>query len=93
MVDKALPIAEVFYPGYSLLFLFKNAISPSVYVEDSLSAENINKKIEGKRARRNNCWYYEDGVQKYNQKFFKTKTEVGLRKKWNEFKICGLQRG
>ena len=30
VVNKALPIAEVLYPGYSLLFLFDNATSHSV---------------------------------------------------------------
>lgn len=31
VVNKALPITEVLYPGYSLLFLFDNATSHSVY--------------------------------------------------------------
>lgn len=36
VVKKALPIAEAFYPGYSLLFLFDNATSHSVYAKDAL---------------------------------------------------------
>lgn len=36
VVTKALPIAEALYPGYSLLFLFDNATSHSVYAKDAL---------------------------------------------------------
>lgn len=31
VVNKALPIAKALYPGYSLLLLFDNAISHSIY--------------------------------------------------------------
>ena len=34
--NKALPIVEAFYLGYSLFFSFDNAISHSVYVQDAL---------------------------------------------------------
>src|SRR6267378_820791 len=34
VVNKALPIAEALFPGYSLFFLFDNATSHSVYAED-----------------------------------------------------------
>ncbi len=64
MVDKALPIAEALYPGYSLSFLFDNATSHSVYVEDALRIANMNKGIGGKQARLRDGWYYEDGVRK-----------------------------
>lgn len=33
VVHRALPIAEALYPGYSLLFLFDNATSLSVYAD------------------------------------------------------------
>ena len=36
VVNKALLIAKVLYPGHSLLFLFDNAISHSVYAKDVL---------------------------------------------------------
>ncbi len=36
VVEKALPIIEALYPGYSLCFLFDNAISHSVYAKDVL---------------------------------------------------------
>ena len=31
VINNTLPIAEAFYPSYSLLFLFNNATSDSVY--------------------------------------------------------------
>lgn len=36
VVNKALPIAEVLYPGYFLLFLFENKKNHLVYVQDAL---------------------------------------------------------
>lgn len=36
VVTKASPVAEAFYPGYSLLFLFDNATSHSVYAKNAL---------------------------------------------------------
>ena len=48
VVTKALPIAEALYPGYSLLFLFDNATSHSVYADNALYITGINKKSGGK---------------------------------------------
>lgn len=45
VVNKALSIAEIFYPGDSLLLLFDNATSYSVYVKESLQVKDINKGI------------------------------------------------
>ena len=50
VVNKALPIVEIFYPGYSLLFLFDNAISHSVYAKDALRTMEINKRVNGKKS-------------------------------------------
>lgn len=36
VVNKALPLVETFYPDYPLLFLFDNAISDSIYIQDAL---------------------------------------------------------
>lgn len=36
VVNKALSIVKALYPGYSLYFLFDNAISYSVFVQDAL---------------------------------------------------------
>ena len=36
VVNKALPIAKAFYPGYSLFYLFDYATSHSVYAKDAL---------------------------------------------------------
>lgn len=48
VVKKALPIAEALYPGYSLLFLYDNATSHSVYAKDALQAKDMNKGSRGK---------------------------------------------
>lgn len=48
--EKALPIAEALYPGYSLLFLFDNATSHSIYSTDALQAKNMSKGSGGKQA-------------------------------------------
>lgn len=45
VVNKALPIAEALYPGYSLLFLFNNATSHSVYAKDALQVKDMNKGV------------------------------------------------
>ena len=63
MVTKALPIAEALYPGYSLLFLFDNATSHSVYAKDALRTQNMNKSSKGKQPHLRNGWYYSDGVR------------------------------
>ena len=48
MVNKAIPIAEALYLGYSLLFLFDNATSHSIYTQDGLRTTQMNKRIGGK---------------------------------------------
>lgn len=48
MVNKALSITEAFYLEYSLIFLFNNATSHFVYIKDTFSAKDINKKIRRK---------------------------------------------
>ena len=47
VVTKALSIAETFYPGYSLLFLFDNAISHFVYADNALCTTGMNKESGG----------------------------------------------
>lgn len=49
MVNKALPIAEALYPGYSLLFLFDNATSHSVFAQDALHTTQMNKGTGGQQ--------------------------------------------
>ena len=41
--SKVLPIAEVLYPGYELLFMFDNTISHEIYAKDALQVANMNK--------------------------------------------------
>ena len=57
VVSKALPIAEALYPGYSLLFLFDNATSHSVYAKDALQVQEMNKGVGGKQAQLRNGWF------------------------------------
>lgn len=57
VVSKALPIAEALYLGYSLLFLFDNATSHSVYAKDALQVKDMNKGIGAKQPQlRNGCY-------------------------------------
>ena len=57
VVKKALPIAEALYPGYSLLFLFDNATSHSVYTKDALQAKDMNKGSGGKQLILRDGWF------------------------------------
>lgn len=50
VVNKSLPIAEALYSGYSLLFLFNNATSYSVYANNALRTGGINKNSGGNQA-------------------------------------------
>ena len=45
VVSKALPIAEAFYPKYSLLFLFDNTTSHSVYTKNAFQVQEMNKDV------------------------------------------------
>lgn len=49
VVNKALPIAQALYPGYSLLFIFDNATSHSVYSRDAVHVKDMNKGPGGKQ--------------------------------------------
>ena len=49
VIEKALPIAEVLYLRYSILFIFDNSTSHLVYAEDILYAHKMNKKPGGKQ--------------------------------------------
>lgn len=44
-MTKALSIVEALYSGYSLLFLFNNATSHSLYSQNALRIANVNKGI------------------------------------------------
>lgn len=46
VINKALPIAEALFPGYSLLFFFNNATSYLVYAKDELQAKDMNEKTD-----------------------------------------------
>lgn len=48
VITKTLPIAKAPYLGYSLLFLFDNVITHSVYADNALCIIGMNEKSEGK---------------------------------------------
>ena len=62
VVKKALPIAETLYLDYSVLFLFDNATSHSVYAKNALQARDMNKGSEGKQPILRNGWFDQDGI-------------------------------
>ena len=45
-----LPIEKTLYPGYSLLFLFDNAISYSLHTKNALPITKMNKSSSRKKA-------------------------------------------
>lgn len=49
IVNKALPITQILYSGYSLLFLFDNTIGYSVYSKDIFQVKDISKDSRGKQ--------------------------------------------
>ena len=63
IVSKALPIAKALYLGYSLLFLFDNTTSHSVYANNALCTRGMNKSSGGKQVWLRNCWYEKDNSQ------------------------------
>ena len=63
VVNKALPIAEALYPGYSLLFLFNNAISHSVHTKDALQVKDMSKSSRKKQPVLHNGWFEKEGTR------------------------------
>jgi hypothetical protein len=64
VVSKALPIAEALFPGYSLLFLFDNATSHSVYADDALHVTDMNKGNGGKQPWLRNGYFFDsEGIR------------------------------
>lgn len=60
--NKALSIAQALYPGYSLLFLFDNATSHSVYKQNALQIKNMSKGPSKKQAFLRNGWFEREWV-------------------------------
>ena len=63
VVEKAVPIAKAFYPGYSFLFMFDNATSHAVYAKNALCTRNMNKSSEGKQALLRDDWFEIENVR------------------------------
>lgn len=57
-----MPIAKALFPGYSLLFLFGNATSHSVYAKDALQAKDMNRGTGGQQAQLRNGWFIDNGI-------------------------------
>lgn len=70
VVNKALAIVEALYPGYSLLFLFENATSNSVYADNTLCSGNKNKGPGGKQSWLCNGWLEKDEMRVEQQMSF-----------------------
>ena len=85
VVNKELPIVKTLYPGYLLFFLFNNATSYSVFIQDILNIIQMNKKTK-----KNNLGYAIDGLKKtklvlYNPCFFKKKIVLDAKKEFNKY--------
>lgn len=59
VTERALPIAETLYPGYSFLFLFDNATSHSIYADDALRVNRMNKSDGGQQPFLRNGWFFD----------------------------------
>lgn len=57
VVTKVLPIAKIFYSGYSHLFLFDNTTSHSVYTKNIFQARDMKKDIRSQQAQLFNRCY------------------------------------
>ena len=57
IVKKALPIEEALYPNYTLLFLFENATSHSIYALDALQVAHMNKRSGGQQSYFRPGWF------------------------------------
>lgn len=64
VVTKALLIAKALYPSYSLIFLFDNATSHSVYIRDTLRIGDININLRSKQSYLHNNWYRDNSIDK-----------------------------
>ena len=48
MVNKALPILQALYPGYTLLFFFDNITSHFIYAQGVFQVKDMNKNLRKK---------------------------------------------
>lgn len=80
MVSKALPIVELLYLGYSLLFLFDNAISHSVYAQNALRTAQMNKRVGGQQPWLREGWFERDGARIIQPMSFQKEDETWCQK-------------
>lgn len=62
MVTKALFIFKIVYLEYSLLFVFHNATSHSIYTNDTFCIIKKDKKSGKKQIQLYNRWYKRDKI-------------------------------
>ena len=62
VVDKAVPIIQALYHGYSLLFLFNNATNHSVYFKNVFQVKDMNKGLRKKRPILCNSWFNYENI-------------------------------
>jgi hypothetical protein len=74
ITKQALPIATALYPGYQFLFLFDNATSHSVYADDALLVDGMNKGVGGQQPLLRDGWYH-DGNGIVTQQMYDTKVD------------------
>ncbi len=67
VMEKALPITESLYSGYSILFMLDNVTSHSVYAEDALCAYKMKKEPGDKKVIIYNGWYIDQMSMYYIQ--------------------------
>lgn len=72
VIEKAIPIADALYPGYSLLFMFDNATSHAVYAKDALCTGGMNKGSGGNQPLLRDGWFEVNGQRHPHQMLYLT---------------------
>lgn len=70
VVQKAIPIAEALYPGYSLLFTFDNATSHAIYAKDAFCTAGMNKSSGGNQLLLRDGWFQINNIHYFQQLSF-----------------------
>ena len=58
--EKALPIAQVLYPGYQIIFIFDNVKSHAVFAKDALQVGNMRKRVREVQSFLRDGWFEKD---------------------------------
>lgn len=82
MKKKALPIAEVLYSGYLLLFLFDNITSYNIYLINAFQVKNISKKFNSKQVFLRDSQYFQERLQVTQKIYIDNLNETQYQKKY-----------